>query len=94
MKKSIYLFEFVANERLGRNFSYYGLQALYHWFEEYEEGTGEEIEFDPVAICIDFADYKNFEEIKGDYPDLKDMEDLEYNTIVIPHEQGIIIQKF
>lgn len=94
MKTSVNLYEFRANERLQRNFTFHGLVALFEWFEDYEEDTGEEIEFDPVAICCEFADYSSFEEVKGDYPDLKDLEELEENTIVIPHEQGLIIQKY
>lgn len=94
MKTSVNLYEFRANERLQRNFTFHGLVALFEWFQDYEEGTGEEIEFDPVAICCEFADYSSFEEVKGDYPDLKDLEELEELTFVIHHEQGLIIQKY
>lgn len=94
MKTNVSIYEFRANERLQRNFTFHGLNALYEWFENYEEETGEEVEFDAVAICCDFADYGSFEEIKGDYPEINSIEELEDHTIVIPHEQGIIIQKF
>lgn len=36
------------------NFSYEGLKALFDYFEEYEESTGEEIELDVIAICCDY----------------------------------------
>lgn len=94
MKTNVSIYEFRANERLQRNFTFYGLIALYEWFENYEEETGEEVEFDAVAICCDFADYGSFEEIKGDYPEINSIEELEDHTLVIPHEQGIIIQQF
>ena len=38
------------------NFTYEGLQVLFDSFEEYEESTGEKIEFDPIAICCDYAE--------------------------------------
>jgi len=94
MKTSVSIYEFRANERLQRNFTFHGLNALYEWLENYEEEIGEEIEFDAVAICCDFSDYGSFEEIKGDYPEINSIEELEDHTIVIPHEQGIIIQQF
>ena len=36
------------------NFSYQGLKALFDYFEEYEEATGQEIELDVIAICCDY----------------------------------------
>ncbi len=39
------------------SFSNAGARALAEYLEEYEESTGEELEFDPVAIRCDFAEY-------------------------------------
>ena len=54
------------------NFSYEGLKALYEYFEEVAEcsdsGT---FELDVVAICCDYAEYKNFKEFQSDYPQFK-----------------------
>jgi hypothetical protein len=36
------------------NFSYEGLKALFEYFEQYEESTGEEIELDVIAICCEY----------------------------------------
>jgi hypothetical protein len=42
-------------ERMGckNQFSYKGLNALFEYLEEYEESTGEEIDFDVIALCYD-----------------------------------------
>lgn len=39
------------------NFTYEALKALFSYFEEYEEATGEDIELDVVAICCDWSEY-------------------------------------
>ncbi len=81
------------------NFSYEGLQALFEYLEQYEEDIGEELEFDPIAICCDFTEYENIKELQEDYPDIETIEELERNTTVIPvhenpEENGFIIQQF
>ena len=38
------------------NFSYEALGLLFDYFEDYEEQTGEEIEFDVIAICCDYSE--------------------------------------
>jgi hypothetical protein len=38
------------------NFSYEGLKALFDYFEDYEESTGEEIELDVIAICCEYSE--------------------------------------
>lgn len=55
------------------NFSYEGLQALYEYFEELEENTGEEIELDVVAICCDFSEYESATEAVKEYGKLDDI---------------------
>ena len=48
------------------NFTYEGLQVLFDYLEEYEESTGEKIEFDPIAICCDYAE-NTIEEFNRNY---------------------------
>ena len=78
------------------NFSYEGLLALYDYLIDWEENTGQELEFDPIAICCDFTEYRNLKELKENYPDIEDLQDLENKTIVIkiPNSKGFIIQDF
>ena len=78
------------------NFSYEGKRALFDYLENYEEETGEEIELDPIALCCDYTEYENLEELKKSYPDIEDLDDLEKNTqvILIEGSDGFIIQQF
>ena len=75
-------------------FSYNGKQALFDYLEEYEESTGEEIELDIVALCCDYTEYANIEEVIADYSSIKDIDDLRDNTTIIEFDGGIIIQQF
>ena len=47
--------------------SWNGAKALAEYLEEYEESTGEEMEFDAVAIRCDFSEYANLEAWASDY---------------------------
>jgi len=42
--------------RRPENFSYAGLRTLYEYFCQFEEDTGEEIEFDCVGICCEYSE--------------------------------------
>jgi len=65
-------------------FSYKGLGLLFEYFEELEEDMGEEIEYDPIAICGEYREYGNFEEFKKDYGDeYESVEDIMNYTDVI-----------
>lgn len=44
------------------NWTYAGALALVEYLEELEEGTGEEIEFDTVAIRCDYSQYESLQE--------------------------------
>jgi hypothetical protein len=78
------------------NFSYKGKRALFDYLENLSEDIGEDIELDTVALCCDYSEYENLEALQGEYTDIKDMEDLEGYTQVIPIEgtDGFIIQQF
>ena len=79
------------------NFSYEGLRALFEYFEESEEGTGETIEFDRVAIACEYSEYENLKELQEEYTsDIETLEDLSDHTAVIPidNTDRIIIQNF
>lgn len=76
------------------NFTYEGKRALFDYLEELEEETGEKIELDTVALCCEYSEYENLEEIQANYPDIKSLEDLQDHTQVIEFDGGIIIQDF
>lgn len=69
MKTTLTLSSFVQAFRTmnrAENFSYDGLEALFNYFEEIEDATGEEMELDVIAICCDYAE-STTEEIASDY---------------------------
>ena len=78
-----------------KNFSYNGKRALFDYLEEYEESTGEKVELDIVALCCDYTEYENFEEVQKNYDKVKTLEELQDNTQVIELENGgLIIQNY
>ena len=102
MKQSVTRFDFVdwfrGSDTYKRNFSYDGLNSLFDYFEELEEQMENEMDFDPIAICCEFSEYENFEEIKENYnsTDIQTMDDLRNYTSVIEIENTdrLIIQDF
>jgi hypothetical protein len=95
MKDTITAYQF-SDEMIEQGFSYEGATALFEYFEQYEQDTGEEMEFDPVAIRCDFDEYESLEEIKENYQDIETLEDLQNHTTVIeiPNSDRLIIQAF
>jgi hypothetical protein len=60
--------------------SYAGARALVEYLEEMEDETGEEIEFDAVALRCEYTEYESAEEAveacnSDDYDDLKEQSD-------------------
>lgn len=78
------------------NFSYEGKKALFQYIEEVEEGTGEQIELDIVALCCEFAEYDSLDAWRDDYSiwidqdchtrNVETLDDLNDYTTVIPVE--------
>ena len=87
-----------AFQRYGRSdhFSYEGLQVLFEWLEDLEDGQGKEQELDVIGLCCDFSEYDNLKEFQDDYgKDYECIEDIENDTIVIPiNDESFIIQQF
>ena len=102
MKQSVTRFDFVdwfrGSDTYKNNFSYNGLNSLFDYFEELEEDMGQEIDFDPIAICCEFSEYENLNEIKKSYSsvEINNIDDLRYHTNVIEIEDTdrLIIQDF
>tara|TARA_R100000963_G_C4620293_1_gene87976 strand:- start:137 stop:433 length:297 start_codon:yes stop_codon:yes gene_type:complete len=74
------------------NFSYEAREALFEYFEELESDTGEELEFDPVSICCEWAEYDTLKDALSEYgDDIKTLEDLQDSTQVIEMQNGNIL---
>lgn len=84
------------SEQYKNNFSYEGKRALFDYLEQYEESTDEKIELDPIALCCEYTEYENMEELKKQYPDIETLEELSDHTTVIEIEgtEHFIIQDF
>ena len=95
-----YQFEKWFFEHRPNNFSPSGLRSLYDYFEQYEEDTGESIEFDPIALCCEYTEYDDLKEFKGEYTceeyqEIDDYRKLDYYTQVIPiDKESFIILAF
>jgi hypothetical protein len=89
MKQNISRYQFtdwfLSSDTYKNNFSYNGLNALFDYFEELEEDMEKEMDFDPIAICCEFSEYENLEEIKNNYSsvEINNIDDLKYHTEVI-----------
>ena len=78
------------------NFSYEGLKALFEWFEEYENDTGEEMELDVIAICCDFTEYESLKEYNEDYDkEYEEIDEIADDTTLIKiDDERFIIQQY
>ena len=78
------------------NFTYEGLKALYNYLEDFEEGTGEKLELDVIALCCEYTEYENLKEFQANYgEDYTTIEDVENATMVIKiDDESFIIQDF
>ena len=112
MKQTINSYEFLEAFRAhGRQnqFSYDGLRALFEYLEEMEDGMGEEMELDVIALCCDYSEFASAKEAALEYgmtaeedEDEQDEDAIEEHalqwlqdrTSVITHDSGIIIQSF
>ena len=83
---------FMSMDSTKNNFSYEGLRQLYIYLEELSDGIGEDIEFDPVAFCMDYAEYTSMEELKDNYSTVDDQE-LEDN-IIYKGKEFILVRQF
>jgi hypothetical protein len=83
------------------DFSYEGKKALFEYIEDYEREAGEEVEYDPIALCCEYAEYEDLDEIRSEYEETKDMDDkdtLEWlrsqTTVIEVDGGGVIILQF
>jgi hypothetical protein len=99
MKTTINEYQFLQgfhDRDRGENFSYAGLKALYKHLTEYEDDCGEDIEYDPIAICCEYTEYEDLAEFNEEYgEEFESVEEIEDNTTVIRvGEESFIIQNY
>ena len=89
--------EFVSyfNTIRPNQFSYDALRALFDYYEELEESTGEQIKLDVIAICCDWTEYENIEEFRKDFgEEYENIADIENDTTVIEFDGGFLVEAF
>ena len=80
----------------GNNFTYEGLNALYDYIEDYEDSTGEQIELDVIALCLEYNEYEDLAEFQEDYgDDYQSIEEIEHATqVIMIDDDSFIIHVF
>jgi hypothetical protein len=98
MKQTVYLEDFrkAFKDTRPNQFSHQGLNSLYDYFQNLEDDIGEELDLDVIAVCCDYCEYKDFQELKSNYLNIKTLDELKERTEVIPIEnsQGFIVRNF
>ena len=78
------------------NFSYVGLECLYDFLIQIEEG-GKEQEFKPVALCCEYTEYENIEEFwvsydEDNFPNIESIKEM--TSLIKVGNKGFIIKNF
>lgn len=82
---------FRSSDTYKENFSYEGLSALFDWYSDLEDGTGQQEEFDPVSIACEWSEYESLDEVKENFNDIETLEDLQDKTSVIELDSGRLL---
>ncbi len=98
MKTNVTFYDFRKwfEECRENNFSTAGLRALFEYLEEYEEECNTEIEFDPIAICVEYTEYEDMADFHNNYgTDLSTIEEIgEYTQVIDIDGTSFIIQDY
>jgi hypothetical protein len=98
MKQTINFSQFCdAFHNMGREdqFSYEGKKALFEYLEQLSDDCGIEIELDVIALCCEYSEYSDLEEIQEDYTNIESLEDLYDHTQVIEfNNDSLIIARY
>ena len=95
MKDTVTEYTF-TDTMIKHGFSYEGTKALFDHLEQYEQDCDQELEFDPIAFRCEYSEYENLKEVKENYEDIKNLDDLRDHTTVIeiPNTKRLIIQSY
>lgn len=97
------------SDSYSNNFTFEGAKALQAYLDELSDDLGENIEFDPIAWCVEYSEYKDVDEAFIEHHGEYDSDTPEYqgnrtveqrlewfrdNTEVIEFDGGIIVRDF
>lgn len=92
MKKTISAADFVrafADYGRAENFSREALEALFEYFESYEDSTGEQVELDVIAVCVEWSEL-TLDELKEAYSSVEGAADIEEAAAILENETTVV----
>jgi hypothetical protein len=88
--ESTFIRDFIAIRP--NQFSAPALRALFEYYREAEESTGEEMEFDPIAICCDWTEYASATEAAEAYGWEREESDDEREALQYLHDETTVLE--
>ena len=73
------------------SWTYEDAEALYDYYEQYSDDTGEDVELDRVALRCEWTRADSIDEVIEEYDDIESLEDLQDETQVIEHVGGVLL---
>lgn len=87
MKRTMTEYDFIEafqnSDTRKEQFTIPALEALFNYYEEYEQESEKDIEFDMISICCEWVEYDSFEQLQNDYSSIETFEQLQDRTTVI-----------
>ena len=94
--ESMFINSFMSSDTYKNNFSVEGLRALFEYLEEYEENTGDTINFDMIAICCEYTEYDSLKQYNDEYGnECEEIDEISEDTELIKiDDERFIIQQY
>tara|TARA_R100001460_G_C3444910_1_gene163915 strand:- start:49 stop:351 length:303 start_codon:yes stop_codon:yes gene_type:complete len=94
--ESTFIDAFKQSDTRKNQFSYEGLKALFEYFEEYEDSTGEELEFDMIGICCEYTEYDSLKQYNDEYGnECEEIDEIaDYTALIKIDDERFIIQQY
>ena len=73
------------------SWTYEDAGALYDYYEDFSDDTGEDVELDRVALRCEWTRADSIDEVIEEYDDIESLEDLQDETQVIEHVGGVLL---
>ena len=73
------------------SWTYEDAGALFDYYEQFSDDTGEDVELDRVALRCEWTRADSIDEVIEEYDDIESLEDLQDNTQVIEHDGGVLL---
>lgn len=80
----------------GEQFSRWGFDALFKYFDEFSEDIGEDIHLDVIALCCEWSEYDSIEEACDQYGnEIQTADDLNDHTLLLFLDNGgVVVRDF